>query len=142
MFSMSVLQSFFITPVELSTLLVLQYIFQDFESLTVKYTTITLNCLVWKFSGKAQFPHSFEPSAPSNKISTPGNQVKLRSFLQCLTVIKNFHFSKKMLLLYYFSIQLLNLLSYFGQGFLKVFQMNFCLSDIELYLHCLICLIL
>ena len=46
---------------------------------------ISPNFLVWKFCGKAQFLHRFERIArnyaetvPFHKISTPGNQVKLR----------------------------------------------------------------
>ena len=44
---------------------------------------------MWKFCGKGQFPHSFRRFArnyaetvPFRKISTPGNQVKLRYFSQ------------------------------------------------------------
>ena len=44
---------------------------------TTKSTVISPNFLVWEFCGNAQFPHSF------HKISTPGNQVKLRYFSQC-----------------------------------------------------------
>ena len=50
------------------------------EADTAKNTVISPNCLVWKFCGKAQFPHSFERFArncaetvPFHKISTPGN---------------------------------------------------------------------
>ena len=50
----------------------------------------TLKIQHWKFCGKARFPHSFGRIArnyvetvPFRKISTPGNQVKLRYFLQC-----------------------------------------------------------
>ena len=46
---------------------------------------------MWKFCGKAQFPHSFGRIArnyvntvPFHKISTPGNYVKLRYFSQWL----------------------------------------------------------
>ena len=56
---------------------------------TAKNTIISSNFLVWKFCGKAQFPHSFvrfaqnyEETVPFHKISTPLNQVKLRVFLQ------------------------------------------------------------
>ena len=56
---------------------------------TAKNTVITPDFLVWKLCGKAQFPHSFRRFAhnyaetvPFRKISTPGNQVKLRYFLQ------------------------------------------------------------
>ena len=45
---------------------------------------------MWKFCGKEQFPHSFgwsaqnyAETAPFHIISTPGNYVKLRYFLQC-----------------------------------------------------------
>ena len=46
---------------------------------------------MWKFCGKAQFPNSFGQFAqnyaeavPFHKISTPGNEVKLRYFSKCL----------------------------------------------------------
>ena len=59
-------------------------------SSTEKNTVISSDFLVWKFCGKTQFPHSFGQLAryyaetvPFRKISTPGNQVKLRYFLQC-----------------------------------------------------------
>ena len=45
---------------------------------------------MWKFCGKAQFPHGFGQIArnyaetvPFRKFFTPGNQVKLRYFSQC-----------------------------------------------------------
>ena len=48
--------------------------------ITTKNTVITPNFIVWKFCGKAQFPHSFGRFArnyaetmPFHKISTPGN---------------------------------------------------------------------
>ena len=57
--------------------------------LTVKNAVISPNFLVWKFCGKAQFSHSFGRIARNYpetvafcKISTPGNQVKLRHFSQ------------------------------------------------------------
>ena len=57
---------------------------------TVKNTVISPNFLVWKFCGKEQFPYNFgriarnyAETVPFLKISTPGNQVKLRYFLQC-----------------------------------------------------------
>ena len=57
---------------------------------TEKNTVILLDFLVWKFCGKAQFPHSFgritrnsAETVPFRKISTPRNQVKLLCFLQC-----------------------------------------------------------
>ena len=57
---------------------------------TAKNTVILLDFLVWKFCGKAQFPHSFGRITRNNaetvsfrKISTPRNQVKLLCFLQC-----------------------------------------------------------
>ena len=47
--------------------------------------------MVWKFCGKAQFPHSFAwfarnyaETVPFRKISTSGNWVKLRCFSQCI----------------------------------------------------------
>ena len=53
-------------------------------------SVISPNFLVWKFCGKAHFPHSFglfarnyEETVFFHKISTPGSQVKLRKFLQC-----------------------------------------------------------
>ena len=56
---------------------------------TAKKTVISPDFLVWKFCGKAQFPHSFERLARNftetvsfRQISTPGNQVKLRYFPQ------------------------------------------------------------
>ena len=57
-----------------------------------KNTVISPDFLVWKFCGKAQFPHSFGRIAQNyaetvslHKISTPGNQVKLRYFSQLKT---------------------------------------------------------
>ena len=53
---------------------------QLLTQLTVKSTVIPPNFLVWKFCGKAQFPHSFgqiarnyAESVPFHKISIPGN---------------------------------------------------------------------
>ena len=47
---------------------------------TAKNTVISTNFLVWKFCGKAQFPHSFgrislkyAEIVPFHKYSTPGN---------------------------------------------------------------------
>ena len=43
---------------------------------TLKNTVISPSFLVWKFCGKAQFPHSFEritENLPFHKISKPGN---------------------------------------------------------------------
>ena len=61
------------------------------ESFTGKNTVISTDFLVWKFCGKAQFPHSFGPfvrnyaeTVPFRKIFTPWNQVKLRYCSQCL----------------------------------------------------------
>ena len=58
---------------------------------TAKKTVILPEFLVWKFCGKAQFPHSFgrfvrnyAETVPFHKISTPGNSVKLRYFMQCI----------------------------------------------------------
>ena len=52
-------------------------------------TVISPDFLVCKFCGKEQFPHSFgriarnyAETVPFRKISTPGNQVKLRYFSQ------------------------------------------------------------
>ena len=53
-----------------------------FTKATVKNTAISPNFLVWKFCGKAQFPHSFgqfwkmqlhpkKPSASASKIENP-----------------------------------------------------------------------
>ena len=60
------------------------------EIYTAKNTVLSPDFLMWKFCGKAQFPHSFEQIArnyaetmPFCKISTPGNQVKLWYFSQC-----------------------------------------------------------
>ena len=50
------------------------------ETYTTENTVISADFLVWKFCGKAQFPHSFGRSVrnyaetvPFHKISTPGN---------------------------------------------------------------------
>ena len=54
------------------------------KNLTAKNTVILLDFLVWKFQGKPQFPYSFArnyaETVPFRKISTPGNQVKIRVF--------------------------------------------------------------
>ena len=57
---------------------------------TAKNIVISPDFLVWKFCGMAQFPHSFgrlarnyAETVPFHKISTSGNQVKLRYFSQC-----------------------------------------------------------
>ena len=57
---------------------------------TAKMPLTSPDCLVWKFCGKIQFPHSFgrfaqnyAETVPFRKISTPGNQMKLRYFSQC-----------------------------------------------------------
>ena len=53
---------------------------------TAKNAVISPDFLVWKFCGKAQFPHSFGrfvETVSFRKVSTPGNQVKLRYFSQC-----------------------------------------------------------
>ena len=59
------------------------------EEITAKNTVISLDFLLWKSYGKAQFPHSFGQIArnyaetvPFRNISTTGNQVKLRYFSQ------------------------------------------------------------
>ena len=61
---------------------------------TAKNIVISPDFLVWKFCGNAQFPHSFGQIASNyaetdifRKISTPGNQVKLRYFWQCESYI-------------------------------------------------------
>ena len=53
--------------------------------------------MVWKFCGKAQFTYRFGRFARNNaetvlfrNISTPGNQVKLRYFSQCIFEISTF----------------------------------------------------
>ena len=59
--------------------------------------------MVWKFCGKAQFPHSFgwftqncEETVPFHKISTPWNKMKLRYFTQWMVPPKlRFAVSKK-----------------------------------------------
>ena len=55
-----------------------------------KNTIISPDFLVWTICGKGQFSHSFgriarnyAETVPFRKISTPGNQVKLRYFSQC-----------------------------------------------------------
>ena len=45
--------------------------------------------MVWKFCGKARhsfarFTRNFAETVPFHKISTPGNQMKLRYFMQCM----------------------------------------------------------
>ena len=54
---------------------------------TAKNPVISANFLVWKFCGKAKFPHSFgriarnyAETTPFHKISTPENQLKLQDF--------------------------------------------------------------
>ena len=55
-------------------------------STIAKNTVISRNFLVWKFCAKAQFQQSigrnYAETVPLHKVSTPGNQVKLRHFLQ------------------------------------------------------------
>ena len=65
-----------------------------FINFTAKNTLISPDFLVWKFCGKTQFPHSFgwievryAETAPFRKITTPGNQVKIRCFSQFLLKI-------------------------------------------------------
>ena len=60
-----------------------------FYNVTAKNTVISPDFPVWKFCGKAQFLHScrrfarnYAETVPFHKISTPGNKVKLRYFLQ------------------------------------------------------------
>ena len=67
------------------------------KPVTAKNTAISPDFLVWEFCGKAQFPHSFRRFAqnyaetvPFRKISTPGNQVKLRYFSQCVLIRASF----------------------------------------------------
>ena len=57
---------------------------------TAKNAVISPDFLVWKFCEKAQFLHSsvriagnYVETVPFSKMSTPGNQVKLRYFLEC-----------------------------------------------------------
>ena len=64
-------------------------IFSLYSKSTAKNTVISLDFLVLKFCGKAQFPHSFgrivrnyEETVLFRKISTLGNQMKLRYFSQ------------------------------------------------------------
>ena len=66
-----------------------------------KNTEISLNFLVWKFCGNAQFPHSFQrivrkcgETVPFHKISTPGNEVKLSYFSQCWTWLTELIYSR------------------------------------------------
>ena len=61
---------------------------------TAKNTVISSDFLKWKFYGKVQFPHSFGQYARNyaetmsfRKISTPGNQVKLRYVSQCYSYL-------------------------------------------------------
>ena len=61
-------------------------------SVTTQNTVISPNSLVWKFCGKAQFPHSFgriAETVPFHKISIPGNQVKLRYFARAFRYTDN-----------------------------------------------------
>ena len=58
-------------------------------SYTAKNTIISPDLLMWRFCGKAGFPHSFgritrnyAKTVPFHKISTPGNQVRLQYFSQ------------------------------------------------------------
>ena len=60
------------------------------RNLYCEKTVISPDFVMWKFCGKAQLPHSFGritrnyvETVPFHKISTPGNQVKLRYFSQC-----------------------------------------------------------
>ena len=55
------------------------------ESYFAKNTVDSPNFLIWKFCGKAQFPHSFgriaqhyAETVPFHKIPIPGNYAKLR----------------------------------------------------------------
>ena len=65
------------------------HVYNCVDTNTAKNTLILPNFLVWKFCGKAQFPHSFwqlarnyAETVPFHKISTTGNQVKLLYFSQ------------------------------------------------------------
>ena len=69
----------------------LQYITAIMAYTTAKNTVISPDFLVWKFWGKAQFPHSFgrfairgpyAKTVPFRKIPIPRNQMKLRHFSQ------------------------------------------------------------
>ena len=62
--------------------------FNKYLGITSKNTVISPDFLVGKFCGKTQFPHNFgrnyAETVPFRKISTSGNQVKSRYFLQCM----------------------------------------------------------
>ena len=65
------------------------------KPITAKNTAGSPNIMVWKFCGKARFPHSFgriarnyAETVPSHKISAPGNEVKLRYFMQYVTLVR------------------------------------------------------
>ena len=90
------------------------------KSCTAENTVILPNFLVWKFCGKAEFPHSFGQFArnyaetvPFHKISTPGNQVKLRYFSWCYEYKQRLHlvlnFSNT---IYFFKLQTEKLLAW------------------------------
>ena len=84
---------------KLSHLQKIQLLFPTFFSpiryiILAKNTVISPNFKVWKFCGNAQYPHKFGRFARNyaetmrfHKISTPGNQVKLRYFTQQLRKI-------------------------------------------------------
>ena len=68
-----------------------------------KNTVISRAFLMWKFCGKAQFPHSFGliarnyvETTPFRKISTSGNHVKLRYFLQWLHTPSSFKWNQSL----------------------------------------------
>ena len=92
---------------------------------TLKNTVISPNFLVWRFCRKEQFPHSFGRLArdygetvPFHKISTLGNQVKLRYFLQCYLLPITRAFSLKIRIIIVFC---------------KGFALHFCVCAIAKY---------
>ena len=65
-------------------------------SITAKNTVISPNFLVWKFFGKAQFPHrvgrivqNYAETVPFIKFPHQEKKVKLRYFLQCINFFIN-----------------------------------------------------
>ena len=80
---------FYIKSSKLFTTRISMFVFEFSKIGTAENTVISLNFLVWKFCGKAQFPQSFKQIArnyvetvPFHKIFTPGNSMKLRYFTQ------------------------------------------------------------
>ena len=69
---------------------------EQLMKVTAKNTVISPDFLMWKFCGKAKFPHSFgrfarnyAETVPLRKIFTPGNQLKLWYFSQWVTLISS-----------------------------------------------------